>query len=205
MLWQLLLCVLSCQTDFSGVVWSLVLRKDKKNIFPGKAFFQGPIPFLQQPLRQSAAAVFSTAVPMSLTSFSTSGPPRVAKAGSGELVSLNSVSECLVATGGGQPRGLKGAATCWGSLEKSESVFSKNLAECSDVIGCLSQTDFPTLSVSGCVASACARLPAAALASSLAPASRVSSPAVFAVGSHARSTPMHDARNSCSNTRRLTH
>ena len=98
---------------------------------------------------------------------------------------------------GGQPRGLK---SCWGSLEKSESDFSENLAECSDVIGCLSQTDFPTLSASGCVASACARLSAAALASSLAPASRVSSPAVFAVGSHARFTPMHDARNSCSNT-----
>ena len=56
------------------------------------------------------------------------------------------------------------------------------------------------MSASGCVASACARLSAAALASSLAPASRVSSPAVFAVGSHARFTPMHDARNSCSNT-----
>ena len=56
------------------------------------------------------------------------------------------------------------------------------------------------MSASGCVASACARLPAAAPASSFAPASRVSSPAVFAVGSHARSTPMHDARNSCSNT-----
>ena len=85
-------------------------------------------------------------------------------------------------------------------LEKSESDFSKNLAERSDAIGCLSQTDFPSLSASGCVASACARLPAAAPASSFAPASRVSSPAVFAVGSHARSTPMHDACNSCSNT-----
>ena len=63
-------------------------------------------------------------------------------------------------------------------------------AECSDVM---------TLSASGCVASACARRSAAALAS-LAPASRVSSPAVFAVGSHARFTPMHDARNSCSHT-----
>ena len=71
-----------------------------------------------------------------------------------------------------------------------------------DVIGCLSQTDFPTLSASGSVASACALLSAAALASSLAPASRVSSPAVFAVGSHARFTPMHDARNSLL-TRRL--
>ena len=86
------------------------------------------------------------------------------------------------------------------ALEKSESDFSKNLAERSDAIGCLSQTDFPSLSASGCVASVCARLPAAAPASSFAPASRVSSPAVFAVGSHARSTPMHDARNSCSNT-----
>ena len=85
-------------------------------------------------------------------------------------------------------------------LEKSESDFSKNLAECSDAIGCLSQTEFPSLSASGCVSSACVRLPAAAPASSFAPAFRVSSPAVFAVGSHARPTPMHDARNSCSNT-----
>ena len=38
-----------------------------------------------------------------------------------------------------------------------------------------------TLSASGCVAAACARRSAAALAS-LAPASRVSSPAVFAIG-----------------------
>ena len=68
------------------------------------------------------------------------------------------------------------------------------------MIGCLSQIDFPSLSASGCVASACARLPAAAPASSFAPASRVLSPAVHAIGSHASSTPMHDARNSCSNT-----
>ena len=151
--------------NFSGVVWSLVLRKDKKKIFPGKAFLgcNSFSPAAVAPKRRSG---FSTAVPMSLTSFSTSGPPRVAKAGSGEHDSLNSVSECPdavgggaprvakagsgelvlhdavsecpVTTGGGQPRGLKGAATCWGSLEISESDFSKNLAECSDVIGCLS-------------------------------------------------------------------
>ena len=74
--------------------------------------------------------------------------------------------------------------------ESTGILGSFQFAECSDVM---------TLSASGCVASACARRSAAALAS-LAPASRVSSPAVFAVGSHARFTPMHDARNSCSHT-----
>ena len=74
--------------------------------------------------------------------------------------------------------------------ESTGILGSFQSAECSDVM---------TLSASGCVASACARRSAAALAS-LAPASRVSSPAVFAVGSHARFTPMHDARNSCSHT-----
>ena len=190
--------------NFSGVVWSLVLRKNKKKIFPGKAF-SGSNSFSPAAVAPKRRSGFSTAVPMSLTtSFSPSCQPRVAKAGSGEHDLHDSVSECPVAAGGGQPRGLKVAATstsgCWGLLEKSESDFSKNLAERSDVIGCLSQTDFPSLSASGCVASACALLPAAAPASSLVPASRVSSPAVFAVGSHARSTPMHDARNSCSNT-----
>ena len=68
-------------------------------------------------------------------------------------------------------------------------IDSFHSAESSDV----------ALSASGCVASVCARRSAAALAS-LAPAARVSSPAVFAVGSHARFTPMHDARNSCSHT-----
>ena len=90
-------------------------------------------------------------------------------------------------------------------LRNLSLIFSKNLAECSDAtagvgFGRLSQIDFPSLSASGCVASACARLPAAAPASPLAPASRVSSSAVFAVVAHARSTPMHDARNSCSDT-----
>ena len=74
--------------------------------------------------------------------------------------------------------------------ESTGNLGSFHSAEFSDVM---------TLSASGCVASACARRSAAALAS-LAPASRVSSPAVFAVGSHARFTPMHDARNSCSHT-----
>ena len=68
-------------------------------------------------------------------------------------------------------------------------IDSFHSAESSDV----------ALTASGCVASVCARRSAAAVAS-LAPAARVSSPAVFAVGSHARFTPMHDARNSCSHT-----
>ena len=68
-------------------------------------------------------------------------------------------------------------------------IDSFHSAESSDV----------ALTASGCVASVCASRSAAAVAS-LAPAARVSSPAVFAVGSHARFTPMHDLRNSCSHT-----
>ena len=65
----------------------------------------------------------------------------------------------------------------------------------------LSQIDFPSLSAPGCVAAAaCAHLPAAVPSSPLAPTSRFSSSAVSLVVAHARSTPMHDACNSCSDT-----
>ena len=71
----------------------------------------------------------------------------------------------------------------------------------------LSEIEFPSLNSSGCVAAvACARLPAvpglsaAASSSAFPPAPGSSSSAVSAVVAHARSTPMHVAHNSWSDT-----
>ena len=109
-----------------------------------------------------------------------------------------------------------------GLLEKSESDFSKNLAECAASSGrsCsahatagesdgtigfsrLSELEFPSLNSSGCVAAvACARLPAVPGLSAAASSSAFP-PASLAVVAHARSTPMHDAHNSWSDTGRV--
>ena len=214
---------------------------------PGKSFLVSNSfsPAAVAPKRRSG---FSTAVLMSLSSFSTSGPgagealcaSMVAASSSGAetahaiAVESEGFNELLeepesafgknpaVSTAADEPAVFRGAKTAHvitveskgiiELLEEPESAFCKNLAvstaavenagaahapagESTGILGSFQSAECSD----GCVASACARLPDAALAS-LAPASRVSSPAVFAVGSHARFTPMHDARNSCSHT-----
>ena len=109
-----------------------------------------------------------------------------------------------------------------GLLEESESDFSKNLAECAaspgrdrsahatagesdEIIGSsrLSELEFPSLNSSGCIAAvACARLPAVPGLSATASSSAFP-PASLAVVAHARSTPMHVAHNSWSDTVRV--
>ena len=67
----------------------------------------------------------------------------------------------------------------------------------------LSEHEFPSLNSSGCVAAvACARLPAV-LGLSAAASSSAFPPASLAVVAHARSTPMHVAHNSWSDTVRV--
>ena len=127
----------------------------------------------------------------------------------------------------GTARATAGESGIDGLLEEPESVFSKNLPEstaadeCADspgrvrsahatagesgeIIGSsrLSELEFPSLNSSGCVAAvACARLSAVPGLSATA-SSYAFSPASFAVVAHARSTSMHGAHNSCSDTGR---
>ena len=101
-------------------------------------------------------------------------------------------------------------------LEEAESDFTKNLAECavspgrvrsahatageSDKIIGSSRLSELSLNSSGCVAAvACARLPAVPGLSAAASSSAFP-PASLAVVAHARTTPMHDAHNSWSDT-----
>ena len=66
-----------------------------------------------------------------------------------------------------------------------------------------SELEFPSLNSSGCVAAvACARLPAVPGLSAAASSSAFP-PASLAVVAHARSTPIHDAHNSWSDTGRV--
>ena len=106
-----------------------------------------------------------------------------------------------------------------GLLEESESDFSKNLADCAaspgrdrsahatagesdEIFGSsrLSELEFPSLNSSGCVAAvACARLPAVPGLSATASSSAFPL-ASLAVVAHERSTPVHVAHNSWSDT-----
>ena len=189
----------------SGGVWSLVLRKDNKKKTPGKSFL------VSSRCAEAPPAVFSTAVPMSsTTSFSSEcsvgvggGQPRVAKVGSGEHDSHESVSECPDAVGGGQPRGLKVAATStsgsWGGGLVSLAGVSERITVASDVVTCSSSINSSCGSSRACmsyldaVLSAPARAPAAALVA------RCSAPSSSAVGlcMHAHASLVHDA---CSNS-----
>ena len=135
---------------------------------------------------------------------------KLASAGESKgTIELHEVKESVTSTTG--DRGL---------LDKFESEFSKNLAECAassrrscSAHATAGESDGTigfcrlSLKASGCVAAAaCARLPAvpglsaAAPSSPFSPVSGFSSSAVSAVVAHARSTPMHDACNSCSDT-----